>query len=135
MGAADTREARVRAFVISTIVEVLNSGGAGVMAVTKHKMPETMYRASRCCRVLGNPTAYLILRCLNTFCKTPGDLSDELRMPLTTISMTLRHLRQMDLVRYETKGRTKEYWIKDRKVLKILDTIEEWVETIRAKRR
>ena len=104
------------------------------MAVTKQNMPETMYRASRCCRVLGNPTAYLILRCLNTSRKTPGDLSNELRMPLTTISMTLRHLRQMDLVRYETKGRTKEYWIKDRKILRILNTIEEWVETMREKR-
>jgi len=65
---------------------------------------------------------------------TPGDLSDELRIPLTTISMTLRHFRQMDLIRYETKGRTKEYWIKDRKVLRILNTIEEWVETVREKR-
>ena len=104
------------------------------MAVTKQKMPETMYRASRCCRVLGNPTAYLILRCLNASRKTPGDLSGELRMPLTTISMTLRHLRQMDMVRYETKGRAKEYWIKDRKVLRILSTIEEWVETMRERR-
>jgi len=50
------------------------------------------------------------------------------------VTMTLRHLRQMDLIRYKTKGRTKEYWIKDRKVLKILDTIEAWVETIREKR-
>ena len=104
------------------------------MAVTKQNMPETMYRASRCCRILGNPTAYLILRCLSTSRKTPGDLSNELRMPLTTISMTLRHLRQMDLVRYETKGRTKEYWIKDRKVLIILNTIEEWVQAMREKR-
>ena len=70
------------------------------MMITKQNMPETMYRASRCCRVLGNPTAYLILRCLDTKCKTPSDLSEETAIPLTTISMTLRHLRQMDLVRY-----------------------------------
>ena len=104
------------------------------MAVTKHKMPETMYRASRCCRVLGNPTAYLILRCLGARRKTPGDLSNALHIPLTTISMTLRHLRQMDLIRYKTKGRTKEYWIKDRKVLIILNTLEEWVQAMREKR-
>lgn len=104
------------------------------MGLTKQNMPETMYRASRCCRTLGNPTAYLVLRYLDTKRMTPGDLSGELRIPLTTISMTLRHLRQLDLIRYETKGRTKEYWIKDRKVLEILNIIEEWVETMREKR-
>jgi len=104
------------------------------MAVTKQNMPETMYRASRFCRVVGNPTAYLILRCLNSSRKTPGDMSEELHIPLTTISMTLRHLRQTDLVRYQTKDRTKEYWIKDCKVLSILNAIERWVETVREMR-
>jgi len=112
----------------------MSDGGVGVMGITKENMPETMYRASRCCRVLGNPTAYLILRCLGARRKTPGDLSDALHIPLTTISMTLRHLRQMDLVRYATKGRRKAYWIKDRKVLRILNTLEEWVQAMRAKR-
>jgi len=104
------------------------------MKLTKQDMPETMYRASRCCRVMGNPTAYLILRCLNTGRKTPCELSGELRIHLTTISMTLRHLRQVDLVRYETCGRIKNYWIKDQRVLRILDAIEDWVETMRLKR-
>lgn len=96
-------------------------------------MPETMYRASRCCRLLGNPTAYLILRCLDTKRKTPGELSRELRVPVSTISMTLRHLRQLDMVRYETKGNTKQYWIKGRKILNILDFLEQWVEGMRKK--
>ena len=104
------------------------------MGITKEKMPETLYQASRCCRVLGNPTAYLILRCLQTSRKTPGALSAELHVPLTTISMTLRHLRQMDLVRYQTQGVTKEYWVKNGQVLKMLDTIEAWVETMRRQR-
>ena len=104
------------------------------MKITKQNMPETLYRASRCCRVLGNPTAYLILRSLDRHRKTPGDLSREIEVSVTTVSMTLRHLRQMDLVRYETKGRSKEYWIKDRKVLKILDTLEAWVEGMRKMR-
>jgi DNA-binding HxlR family transcriptional regulator len=104
------------------------------MAMTKQKMPETMYRASRCCRVLGNPTAYLIVRCLDRGSKTPAEMSKELNIPLTTISSTLRHLRQMDLVRYETRGRSKDYWLKDRKILSILDTIEQWVEAVRVQR-
>lgn len=92
-----------------------------------------MYRASRCCRILGNPTAYLILRCLDTKRKTPGELSQELRVPVSTISMTLRHLRQLDLVRYETRRNTKEYWIKEREILDILGLLEQWVESLRKK--
>ncbi len=104
------------------------------MTITKHTMPETMYRASRCCRVLGNPTAYLILRCLEHERKKPGDLSEQLEIPIATISMTLRHLRQLDMVRYETNGTSKEYWVKDPKVLDMLDTIEQLVESMREKR-
>jgi DNA-binding HxlR family transcriptional regulator len=103
-------------------------------SITKKKMPETMYRASRFCRVLGNPTAYLILRCLERGRKTPGNLSKELKIPVSTISSTLRNLRQLELVRYETKGTRKVYWIKDLKVLNILTGIEEWVESMRMKR-
>ena len=104
------------------------------MAPNKSQMPETMYRASRSCRVLGNPTAYLILRCLGSQRKTPTELSLELEVPLSTISMTLRHLREMDMVRYETKVKTKEYWVKHRKVLHMLDAIEDWVEDVRVAR-
>jgi DNA-binding HxlR family transcriptional regulator len=102
--------------------------------LTKQDMPETLYRASRCCRTLGNPTAYLVLRCLDAARKTPGDLSRELRIPLPTISSTLRHLRQLELVRYETRGIRKEYWVKDAKILGVLDALEEWVERMRGKR-
>jgi len=104
------------------------------MNMTKHDMPETMYRASRCCRTLGNPTAYLILRSLGRKHKTPSILSGELDISLTTISMTLRHLRELDLVRYETNGRTKEYWIKDEGVLGVLDALEGWVDRMRQRR-
>jgi DNA-binding transcriptional ArsR family regulator len=97
-------------------------------------MPETMYRASRCCRVLGNPTAYLIVSCLGEERKTPNDLSEEIKVPLSTISLTLRHLRQMDMVRYETEGKSKEYWVKDRMLLSMLNAIEKWVESVREKR-
>jgi DNA-binding transcriptional regulator GbsR (MarR family) len=97
-------------------------------------MPETMYRASRCCRALGNPTAYLILRCLERKRMTPTELAEELQMSLPAISMTLRNLRQVDLVRYETKGASKEYWIKERRILGIMNTFEKWVESMREKR-
>ena len=104
------------------------------MDLSKKDMPETMYRASRCCRILGNPTAYLLLRGLGNDRKTPSRLSEELGISMQTVSLTLRILRNTDLVRYETTGRNKEYWIKDRKVLKILDSLEQWVDAMREKK-
>ena len=92
-----------------------------------------MYRASRCCRVLGNPTAYLLLRCIGRERKTPSELSDATHVGLTTVSMTLRHLRELDLVRYETQGTRKVYWVKDPSVLSVLDSLERFVERMREK--
>lgn len=99
--------------------------------MTKRDMPETMYRASRCCRVLGNPTAYLILRHMGKNRITPGELAERMQMPLTTISVTLRNLRQLDIVRYETMGTSKEYWIKQKDIVAVLDALEGWVESMR----
>lgn len=67
--------------------------------------------------------------------KTPSQMSENLNIPISTISGTLRHLRQMDLVRYETNVTSKEYWIKDKNVIKILDALETLVESIRKKRK
>ena len=104
------------------------------MKMTKQNMPEIMYRASRCCRVLGNPTAYLILRFLGAKRKTPTQASQVLGVSLPAVSFTLRELRNVDMVRYETKGITREYWVKDPKVLDILSTLERWVRTMRKRR-
>ena len=104
------------------------------MSLHKQEMPETMYRASRFFRVLGNPTAYLILRCLQSERKTPSELSTQLGIAISTISITLRHLREVDLVRYETQGKSKQYWIKDSEVPKLLDTAEALATKMRRKR-
>jgi len=102
--------------------------------ITKKKMPETMYRASRCCRLLGNPTAYLIIRLLGEKRKTPSELAKDLGISMVAVSTTLRHLRNVDFVRYETKGNKKEYWLKDKKMLDVLDSLEKWVDTMREKK-
>jgi DNA-binding transcriptional ArsR family regulator len=104
------------------------------MKLTKHCMPETMYRASRCCRILGNPTAYLILRFLGRNRQTPSAISQGLQLSLPAVSSTLRELRNVDLVRYETAGKTREYWLKDRKVLELLDALEALTRIMRRKR-
>ena len=119
------------------------------MNLTKRNMPETMYRASRCCRILGNPmllcevaellryearAAYLILRFLGKNRKTPTEISQGLHISLPAASITLRELRNVDLVRYETSGITREYWVKDRKVLDVLDALESLTKIMRKKR-
>jgi DNA-binding transcriptional regulator GbsR (MarR family) len=76
----------------------------------------------------------MILRCLGGVRKTPSELSEELGVRITTVSMTLRHLRQVNLVRYETEGTSKNYWIKDKKVFKILEAAERLAEVMRKKR-
>ena len=76
-------------------------------------MQEHVYRESRVCRVLGNPTAYQILVHLADGKRwTPASLAARLDRGITTISMPLRLLRTADLVRYERRGLTTEYWMK-----------------------
>jgi DNA-binding transcriptional ArsR family regulator len=99
----------------------------------RKEMPETDYRASRVCRVLGNPTAYQIVKSLIGKKKTPGEIADELRISIPLVSTTLRILRNVDVVRYETKGKEKVYWIKDDLILEICDMLEKFVARMRQK--
>jgi transcription initiation factor IIE alpha subunit len=97
----------------------------------KRKMPETEYRASRVCRILGNPTAYQVIKSLFKGKKTPSELADEIGVSVATISDVLRHLRNIDLVRYEVKIRERVYWIKNPVVVDIILKLEAFVQTIR----
>jgi Mn-dependent DtxR family transcriptional regulator len=83
--------------------------------------------------MLGNPTAYLMLRFLGAEQRTPTEISRELHISLPVVSGTLRQLRNLDLVRYETRGKTKLYWVKDQAVLDIAKSLETWVRTMRIK--
>jgi DNA-binding transcriptional ArsR family regulator len=99
----------------------------------KRKMPETQYRASRVCRILGNPTAYQIIKSLSRGEKTPSLLAAEIDVSVPTISDTLRNLRNIDVVRYEAKLNERIYWLKDATVLEIMDKLEVFVKHIRCK--
>jgi len=103
------------------------------MTARKESMPETWYRASRCCRVLGNPTAYLIMKSLSEGQKSPTQLAEEIGLSVSTASITLRHLREVDLVRYLTDGEKKLYWVKDPKALQVMGLMESFVEAMREK--
>lgn len=98
-------------------------------------MPEKEYRASRVCRVLGNPTAYQIMKLLiNREKITPSEIAKELGLTIANVSKTLRSLRQIDLVRYDTERYLKRYYIKDEIILDVLSTLEKYVEKIKLKK-
>ena len=94
-------------------------------------MPETEYRASRVCRMLGNPTAYQVVKSLFKCAKTPSQLAQEIGLSVSTISDVLRNLRNVDLIRYEVKTQERVYWIKRPLVINILLNLERLVENIR----
>ena len=100
----------------------------------KRKMPETEYRGSRLCRILGNPTAYQILKHLMRGKASPTELQHRIGLSLATISDTLRNLRNVDLVRYETAGNRKVYFLKDEMLTNIAKDIEVFVQRMRVKK-
>ena len=90
----------------------------------KRKMPETEYRASQVCRILGNPTAYQVIKSLFNDKKSPTELSKEIRVSVITISDVLCNLRNIDLVRYEVRANTHIYWLKDPMLKATIEAIE-----------
>ena len=105
------------------------------MASLREQMPETWYRGSRCCRLLGSPSSYLILKTLGRRKATPTQLAEKTGMTLQAVSRNLRDLRNLDMVRYLTRGNNKIYWIKDPAILDILDEIETFVKRVRVAER
>ena len=101
----------------------------------KRKMSETEYRASRFCRIMGNPTAYQIVRYLVKHQRSyPTEIAEAVGLSLQTICDTLRNLRNVDVVRYETLNKNKVYFIKENKIIDILDGIEYFVQRLRVKK-
>jgi DNA-binding transcriptional ArsR family regulator len=100
----------------------------------KKKMPEKRYRASRICRVLGNPTAYEIMVLLSDKKRTPDELAGMLGVSIATISQVLRVLRNLDLVRYEIKWRQHLYWIKTEGINRVMQELERLVMIIENQR-
>jgi DNA-binding transcriptional ArsR family regulator len=79
-------------------------------------MDEAWYRASRLCRLLGNPVAFqAILLLEGEGPMAPGEIARRLRRKVSTVSHTLAKLRAAELVRYETRGRQTRYWLKQQK--------------------
>ena len=101
------------------------------MKKKEESMPETWFRASQCCRVLGNPSAYRILKSLAENPATPGQLAEELGLSVSNISKTLTHMHEVHLVRYQSQGLYRVYRIKNAHCLKALREMESFVDIMR----
>ncbi len=78
-------------------------------------MEETWYRASRLCRLLGNPVAFQVILLLDRQgALGPGEIARRVQRKLSTVSTTLAKLRAAELVRYDTRGGRPRYWLKQR---------------------
>lgn len=76
-------------------------------------MQETWYRASRLCRILGNPIAFQILLALEKEGPlTRGVLARRVNRTVATVSIILAKLRAVELVRYDTAGGHPRYHVK-----------------------
>ena len=65
---------------------------------------------------------------------SPTELVKEIGLSLQTISDTLKNLRNIDVVRYETVGKNKIYFLKDAHLKHIITDIEIFVERMRVKK-
>jgi DNA-binding transcriptional regulator GbsR (MarR family) len=65
---------------------------------------------------------------------SPTELVKEIGLSLQTISDTLKNLRNIDVVRYETVGKNKIYFLKDTHLKHIITDIEIFVERMRVKK-
>jgi len=101
-----------------------------------YDMDESLYRASRICRVLGNPKAYQILAELRTLgAATPTELAPRINRTMASTCITLKSLREVDLVRYQRNGKNVVYRVKDSQVEKTLDALGTLVAHIRRESR
>lgn len=79
-------------------------------------MEENWYRASRLCRLLGNPIAFQVILLLEREGPlTPGEIARQVRRKSSTVSQTLAKLRGAELVRYDSRGGRPRYWLKHRR--------------------
>jgi DNA-binding transcriptional ArsR family regulator len=97
-------------------------------------MEEKRYRASRLCRLLGNPIVYQVVLHLEAGGPlTPSKLAKLIGRQVSTVSIHLAKLRVADIVRYDTSGKETRYWLKHKSEMKGLLKMLERVVNASAK--
>lgn len=79
-------------------------------------MKEGWYRASRLCRLLGNPVTFQVVLLLDREGPlTPGQIARRVERAVSTVSETLAKLRAAEVVRYDARDGRPHYWLKQRR--------------------
>jgi DNA-binding transcriptional ArsR family regulator len=82
--------------------------------VNWHDMAEIPYRASRLMKTLGNPKAYALVQILlEDRALTVQEIADKLHRSQQAVSIMLRSLRDLEVVRYQRREKNVIYALKD----------------------
>ena len=95
-------------------------------------MKESLYRESRVARALGEPARYLITHLLLKHGPlSVSDIVKRVRRSQPTVSHHLSILKNLEVVRYDTKPEGIYYWIKyPKETNMILESLYEYVRRV-----
>uniref|UniRef100_A0A7C4TAM3 ArsR family transcriptional regulator n=1 Tax=candidate division WOR-3 bacterium TaxID=2052148 RepID=A0A7C4TAM3_UNCW3 len=95
-------------------------------------MRELYYRASRVARALGDPAKYTIVQLLlENGPLSVGEIVRSAKRSQPTVSYHLAQLRNLEIVRYETKPDGSYYWIKyPEEIRKILSALNNFIDRV-----
>ncbi|MEO5579428.1 MAG: metalloregulator ArsR/SmtB family transcription factor [Gemmatimonadaceae bacterium] len=94
------------------------------------KAPESVERAADTFRILGDPTRLRIVHALSGDELCVCDLAALLEMSQSSVSHSLRALRQMGLVRYRRAGKIAYYSLDDSHIAELLVTAFQHVDEV-----
>lgn len=95
-------------------------------------MKEALYRESRVAKALGEPARYLIINLLLEHGPlSVSEVTERIHRSQPTVSHHLSVLRNLEIVRYETKPDGVSYWIKyPREISRIIETLRQFTRRI-----
>ena len=88
-------------------------------------MDEQTIHHAKVCQALADPKRIQILYALDGHPRHVSGLAEDLNIPQPTVSRHLRILRQQALVTSERVGAAVIYRIRDRRIIKALNTVQE----------
>jgi len=98
------------------------------MSITAYNK-EDINNLGKVLRILGEPNRLRILTSLGLECRPVTDIVNKTGLSQTNVSFHLRVLRDAGLVRAERCGSFVYYCLPDRRLRKIIDQFNDWVNT------
>ena len=82
-------------------------------------------------KALGDSTRLRIIDCIFNEAKTVNRISLETKISQSAISHQLKILRDVDIVRFDQKGKERNYYISDNHIKMIINQVYEHVDECR----